>query len=66
LYITSAREHPFERLILWNADEVLEHQLRHLVARGVDEIAVTVVDEDEVALGIEARAFHASCSDPCD
>src|ERR1700720_4462634 len=55
-----------EKLILRNADEVLEHQLlgeqpadvtqlQHLVSRCVDEIAVTVVDDDEVALRVEAR-----------
>src|SRR6266478_8014004 len=35
-------------------------QLQHLVARRVDEIAVTVVDDDEVTLGIEARAPQLS------
>jgi DNA repair photolyase len=35
-------------------------QLQPLVARRVDEIAVTVVDDDEVKLGIEARAPQLS------
>ena len=29
---------------------------QHLVARRVDEIAVMIVDHDEIALGIEPRA----------
>ena len=61
-----------EKLILRNAHEVLEHQflgeqpadvpqLERLVARGVDEIPVAVVDDHEVAFGIEARTPQLPC-----
>jgi hypothetical protein len=54
-------EQALEELNLRNANEVLEHQLlgeqpadvaqlQHLVARGVDEIAVAVVDDDEAGV----------------
>ena len=57
-------DHPFQELIGGQPDEIVDDellgiethevaQLQRLAARGIDEIAVAVVDNDDVALGIE-------------
>src|SRR5262249_12760819 len=59
--------HAFQELVRRQADEVVHDellgveadevaQLQRLAARGIDEIPVPVVDHDDVALGISARA----------
>src|SRR5437879_4222818 len=56
-------DHPLQELIGRQADEIVQDQLlgveahqvaqlQRLVARGIDEIAVGVVDDDDVALGV--------------
>src|SRR5665213_3341301 len=55
-----------QQLIRRNSDEILEHELlgeqatdvaelERLAARSVDEIAMTIVDDDEIALDVEPR-----------
>ena len=60
-------DHPLQQLIAGQPHEVAQDQLlgvepeevaelERLAARGEDKVAMAVVDDDEVALGIEAGA----------
>jgi hypothetical protein len=59
--------HAFHQLFSWQSSEIFEHQfldieahqisqLEGAVARGEDKIAMPVIDNDQIPLGIKSRA----------
>src|SRR5437016_6613160 len=60
-------DHAFKQVVCRKAGEIMQDQLlriqpnevaklQRLAARGVDKIPVSVIDDDDVALGVEFRA----------
>src|SRR2546430_9793241 len=64
-------DHPFEELVGGQPDKIVYHeflgveahevsQLQRLAARGIHEVAVAIIDDDDIALDVESCTHELS------